>query len=181
MNRQALAFLTMFSLVLILSVYYITLPNDTAVVQIEEGNKDQEGNKKEEEKKETKKTEGTEGTEKKEETENKETNNNQEKINAAKDDEINSNKETIANSKKTEEEKKEAINKVEKLEKDKKLVEELVEKCKAKGWETSIEIKEMLLKVNIHKIKKDTKIANEVIMYLSKETKNAYNIEVKFI
>ena len=32
MNRQALAFLTMFSLILMLSVYYVTLPYDTTSV-----------------------------------------------------------------------------------------------------------------------------------------------------
>ena len=33
MNKQALAFLTLFSLILMLSVYYVTLPNDiTAVI-----------------------------------------------------------------------------------------------------------------------------------------------------
>ncbi|MEG0313812.1 MAG: hypothetical protein RR646_00965 [Erysipelotrichaceae bacterium] len=171
MNRQALAFLTMFSLVLIMSVYYITLPNDTAVVKVEESKEDKENKANETETKEDKKeTESNKGADE-----------NQEKINTAKKEEINSNKETIANSKKTEEEKKEAINKVEKLEKDKKTVEELIKKCKDKGWETSIEIKETILKVNIHKIKKDVKIANDVIMYLSKETNNAYNIEVKFI
>lgn len=38
MNRQALAFLTMFSLILMLSVYYVTLPADTtAVMSSEDG------------------------------------------------------------------------------------------------------------------------------------------------
>ena len=32
MNRQALAFLTMFSLILMLSVYYVNLPADTTTV-----------------------------------------------------------------------------------------------------------------------------------------------------
>ena len=32
MNKQALAFLTLFSLILMLSVYYVTLPNDVTAV-----------------------------------------------------------------------------------------------------------------------------------------------------
>lgn len=36
MNKQALAFLTLFSLILMLSVYYVTLPNDITAVISEE-------------------------------------------------------------------------------------------------------------------------------------------------
>lgn len=36
MNKQALAFLTLFSLILMLSVYYVTLPNDITTVISEE-------------------------------------------------------------------------------------------------------------------------------------------------
>ena len=38
MNKQALAFLTLFSLILMLSVYYVTLPMDTASVMGENTN-----------------------------------------------------------------------------------------------------------------------------------------------
>ena len=37
MNKQALAFLTMFSLILMLSVYYVTLPNDNMSVMTQDG------------------------------------------------------------------------------------------------------------------------------------------------
>ena len=40
MNRQALAFLTMFSLILMLSVYYVTLPTDTTSVMTTENGED---------------------------------------------------------------------------------------------------------------------------------------------
>ena len=40
MNRQALAFLTMFSLILMLSVYYVTLPTDTTSVMTTESGED---------------------------------------------------------------------------------------------------------------------------------------------
>ncbi|MFR9255168.1 MAG: hypothetical protein ACLVJ6_06435 [Merdibacter sp.] len=36
MNKQALAFLTLFSLILMLSVYYVTLPSDVTAVVSEE-------------------------------------------------------------------------------------------------------------------------------------------------
>ena len=46
MNKQALAFLTMFSLVLMLSVYYVTLPSDsTSVMSNQTASGEQEDSK----------------------------------------------------------------------------------------------------------------------------------------
>ena len=48
MNRQALAFLTMFSLILMLSVYYVTLPTDTTSVMTTENGEDLSDSKEDE-------------------------------------------------------------------------------------------------------------------------------------
>lgn len=63
MNKQALAFLTMFSLILMLSVYYVTLPNDNMSVMTQDGKAQSEAMMEEENKEENK--ENTKETEEK--------------------------------------------------------------------------------------------------------------------
>ena len=52
MNKQALAFLTMFSLILMLSVYYVTLPPDSISVMEETDGSKEETNISDEQEKE---------------------------------------------------------------------------------------------------------------------------------
>lgn len=56
MNKQALAFLTMFSLILMLSVYYVTLPSDTTAVMKENTPQEETGDSNSKDKIENKET-----------------------------------------------------------------------------------------------------------------------------
>lgn len=146
MKKQAIAFFTMFSLILMLSIYYITLPNESAnmskkdVPVISDLNKDSDENKKVEKE---------------------------------------SNDDIISDPNADEKTKNEAIIKNETLKESEKLETTLMSKLKELGNDTSIEVKEKTIYINVE-AKEEQSIAASIMKEVYKEVGNKYFIEVSF-
>lgn len=116
MNKQALAFLTLFSLILMLSVYYVTLPNDiTAVIS-------------EETQQESTKTDDTSSADEEGSTTMQET------IEKNLNEQINAATAVMAASDSSESEKQEALAKIEELKNIQQQQKEIESKLSAKKW-----------------------------------------------
>lgn len=154
MNKQAFAFLTLFSLVLLLSVYYVTLPNDDALVmKVEDPTK-------------AVLKDNADVLKKNIEQDNEK--------------EIKKNGEIIANDKTKGEVKKEALVKIDQLKQQRQCEEELVLKLKESGYESVVEIKDKNCKVSIFKQKANKEVAGKIIKQMDEWTKKKYFTEVSF-
>lgn len=155
MNKQALAFLTLFSLILMLSVYYVTLPADTTTVM---------NNNKTSQKAETK--------------------NDAEKLkkkaDEKKDKEINSNSDVVSSPETSEQEKQEALKKIESLKDTKEIEQALIDGLKKAGYTSAVEISDNTCKVTVFDQKNDKEIAKKVMQYVYDVTKGKYLTEVSF-
>ncbi|MEG2549288.1 MAG: stage III sporulation protein AH [Erysipelotrichaceae bacterium] len=157
MNKQALAFLTLFSLILMLSVYYVTLPPDGAMVI---------KNEKTSEKAASKKANNADIL--------------KEDIETKKKNDLEKNANIIADSKAKAEQKKIALQKIDQL-KDSKLVEEqLCLKLKEAGYKSVVEIQDKSCKVTIFDQAHDASIAGKIIKQIDELTKKKYFTEVTF-
>ena len=155
MNKQALAFLTLFSLILMLSVYYVTLPADTSSVM-----KDDKTSQKAESKNDANKL--------------------KDKVNEKKDQQINDNSDVISSPDKSDEEKQEALKNIENLKDSKEVEQALIDGLKKEGYTSVVEISDQACKVTILDQKSDKEIAKKVIQYVYNATKGKYLTEVAF-
>lgn len=162
MNKQALAFLTMFSLILMLSVYYVTLPSDTTVMEQTDVTK-----------------ENVEAKEKSTSKVNK-ANKLQEKINEKKDQEINNQSSQVADEKKNENEKKDALEQMDSLTEDKKIQQKIIDELAKDKIQCAVEIKDTTCIITVFEQKDDEKIANKIMKKVDELTNQKYFLEVSF-
>ena len=126
MNKQALAFLTMFSLILMLSVYYVTLPADSTSVMEEQA---PQSDKKADKENTAAKTEDAQGKTEEAQEQKKDTSESadgstklQDSINQKKEEEINRNSSVVADTKSDDSAKKEALAAIDELKDEKSTV-----------------------------------------------------------
>ncbi|MEG1474520.1 MAG: stage III sporulation protein AH [Longicatena sp.] len=165
MNKQALAFLTMFSLVLMLSVYYVTLPTDSKSVMSEKRASTSD-NKKESETKST--------------SESKAVTNLQTAINQKKDTEINKQSDIVANAQSDEAKKQSALTTIDTLKAQVSEQEAVVQALTKAGYKNAVEIQKTSCIVTIFEQKDEKSIAQKVMQKASELTNNKYLIEVTF-
>lgn len=183
MNKQALAFLTMFSLILMLSVYYVTLPADSTTVMKEESSESGKADKEDADKTADSGTKDTENqTENKEESTSKESRAValQDSINQKKEEEINKNSSIVGDSKKDESAKKEALATIDELKSEKSSQQSIIEALKKEGYTSAVEINDNTCIVTVFDQKDDKEIAKKVMQKTSEATNNKYLIEVTF-
>lgn len=188
MNKQALAFLTMFSLVLMLSVYYVTLPDDTAktVMKDESGktvNKDTA--KKDTAKSDTSdtkgKTDSTTGAKENESgKESTAASSLQESIDQKKEVEINKNSDIVANADSDEQAKQKALSSIDNLKSQKTLQKSIVDALAKDGYKAAVEINDTTCIVNVFDVKDDKDIAKKILLKTNSLTNNKYLVEVTF-
>lgn len=174
MNKQALAFLTMFSLVLMLSVYYVTLPDDSTKTVM----KDETGKTLNKETKQTKDRTTSKG-----ETNTSKTDTVaklQETIDQKKEVEINKNSEIVANKDSEEQAKKEALSTMDTLNAQKTLQKTIVDALQKDGYKTAVEINDTTCIVNVFDCKKDKAVAKKILQKTSELTNQKYLVEVTF-
>lgn len=186
MNKQALAFLTMFSLVLMLSVYYVTLPADSTTVMREDGTKDKTSSK---DVKENAKEKVVQKEKKQNEEGNKQQENTskgqkvvalQENIDQKKDEEINKNSSVVGDSKSDETKKKEALATIDELKSEKDTQLEIATALKKDKYEVAVEIHDATCIITVFNQKDDKEIAKKIMKKTSDIINNKYFIEVTF-
>lgn len=186
MNKQALAFLTMFSLVLMLSVYYVTLPSDTTSVMSEDTSQQSAA----EETPETK-TEDEEATAPSDEEEQKKQEDNQQseaktadelqqEIDQRKDEELNRSSSVVSQNDEDEESKKEALMTMDVLKTQKELQGTLRQALQEAGYESAVEIKDQTCIVTVYNQEDDETLAKTIMNKTSELTNQKYFIEVAF-
>lgn len=164
MNRQALAFLTMFSLILMLSVYYVTLPNDaTSVMSTETGEDLSDGEQ------DTSKEEAVSDVEKL-----------QQEISAKNDEEVKKNSDIVSSTQASEEQKKVALQSINTLKGDRALSDEIVKALKEGTYEAAVEIVEGTCKVNVFNQEDTPDTALKIMKLVSEKSQNKYLVEVTF-
>ncbi len=172
-NKQGLWFLTLFSLILVLSIYYITMPNEMFLTN--NNSNQQEENK-----------------------ENKETTNNDEKVNVVvsessfintlkvnlqseREELLTTLEETMNSSKTTTEEKNEAYEKIKELNNTKGLEEQLTKKLKEElSLEAFVKIENNDISVVVDKKEHDVTLANKIMKIVQTNFTESMNISVKF-
>lgn len=172
MNKQALAFLTMFSLVLMLSVYYVTLPSDSKTVMA--------GEKSTEKKDTSIKKDAKKETAKKSTSESNAAGILQESINQKKETAINKNNEVVANAKSSEAEKQGALSDVEVIKNEQSEQKSIVEELGKDGLQSAVEINNTTCIISIFDQKDDQAMAKKVMNKVSQLTNNKYLVEVAF-
>lgn len=177
MNKQALAFLTMFSLVLMLSVYYVTLPSDSTSVVTKDSTKDTQQS-------ETNSTNntsnGTTTAGKDEDTSSDPASTLQEEIDQKINSELNTNNEVIANKDSKEDEKKQALTTMETLKADKELQTSIRDALTKSEINSAVEIKNGTCTITVFDQKSDKTLATSVMKTANSIINNKYLIEVTF-
>ena len=162
MNKQALAFLTLFSLILMLSVYYVTLPNDiTAVIS-------------EETQQESTKTDDTSSADEEGSTTMQET------IEKNLNEQINAATAVMAASDSSESEKQEALAKIEELKNIQQQQKEIESKLSAKKMDTAVEISDGVCRITIFGIEENKENVNTAMNTAYQIVKDNYLLEVTF-
>lgn len=170
MNKQALAFLTMFSLVLMLSVYYVTLPSDSTSVMSEDGKTSEKVNS------DTDK----ENTSQKNTTKQDEAAKLQEEINQKKETEINSSSQVVADKNSKEEDKQDALSTMDEVKGEQQMQEQIKEALKKEKINTAVEIKDTTCTITIFDAKEDKQTAAKVMNIANGIVDQSYLIEVAF-
>ncbi len=162
MNRQALAFLTMFSLILMLSVYYVTLPTDTTSVMTTESGEDlsdpkdaQSGKENEAEKL-------------------------QEEITSKQEEEVKKQSDIVSDTQSSEEAKKEALETLETLKDEEQQKTALKDALQKGGFVCAIEITEGTCKINVFDSEDNEANAKKVMDLAHQTLGQKYLIEVTF-
>ena len=171
MNKQALAFLTMFSLILMLSVYYVTLPNDNMSVMTQDGKAQSEAMMEEENKEENK-----ENTKETEEKNTDEVLALQEEIEKKEDEEIHKQETIVSKDNTSSEDKQNAVAKMESIKDAKELQKKIVEALKQQNIKSAVEITDKNCIINVFNMENAKKAMNAAYSI----TKDAYFIEVVF-
>lgn len=171
MNRQALAFLTMFSLILMLSVYYVTLPQDDVSVMQQETSAE---NRKEEKVSaaETKKKETTSKVNDAEAL--------RKEINQKKDAAIAKYSAVVSDEKADGDEKQAALKKIDECKEEKVAQTAIAAKLKKKNIEAAAEINGTTCIVTLFDIKASKEKAAEIMKEVAAMTNQKYFIEVTF-
>lgn len=163
MNKQALAFLTLFSLILMLSVYYVTLPNDvTAVVSENSG----EPAKKQQD---TSQTQGEEELAKLQDT-----------ITQGLNEKLNEAKAVVADAQSSEEEKKDALNTIEELEQVQQQQQQIQAKLKELGYESAVEISDGTCRITLYDVEESEDAVHQAMNAAYGVAKDNYLLEVTF-
>lgn len=171
MNRQALAFLTMFSLVLMLSVYYVTLPSDADTVMKDT----QVAAVKKQSEKEEKQIETTSENEKQSEQEKL-----QENIEAKKQGQMNEQSSVIADEQANDEEKQKALASLEVLKEQANLQETIIEALKQLNIEVAVEINDTTCTVTVFKQQDSKELAKKIMDSVTAIIGKTYLIEIAF-
>ena len=174
MNKQALAFLTMFSLILMLSVYYVTLPNDNMSVMTQDGKAQSEAMMEEENKEENK-----ENTKETEEKNTDEVLALQEEI-EKKDEEIHKQETIVSKDNTSSEDKQNAVAKMESIKDAKELQKKIVEALKQQNIKSAVEITDKNCIINVFNMENNMENAKKAMNAAYSITKDAYFIEVVF-
>lgn len=151
MNKQALTFLSLFTLVLMLGVYYVTIKQDDTITVSKDVPAD---------------------ISKAEELEKQ--------IESQQKFQINKLSKKVNNKDTPKEELNTSLQKLQVLKDNMKLQKQLRNKCKEVNYDCVIEIKDNLLLVNVFKQEKNTKLASDIIVFINKEVNGKYIIEVMF-
>lgn len=163
MNRQALAFLTMFSLILMLSVYYVTLPSDTTSVMSTENGEDL--------------------SDKQEQTEDEHVNDAQtlqQEITSKKEEEIKKNSDIVSSTESNETQKQEALETIDVLKSDQATSEEVKKALQDAGFHAAVEIGEGTCKISVFESDDNEENAKAIMKTANEKTENKYLIEVTF-
>ena len=185
MNKQALAFLTMFSLILMLSVYYVTLPADsTSVMEEQAPQSDQNADK---EKTASTKTEDAQGKTEEAQEQKKDTSESaedsaklQDSIDQKKEEEINRNSSVVADTKSDDGAKKEALAAIDELKDEKSMQKSVVDLLKKDGYQTAVEINGDTCIISVFEQKDDKNIAKTIMQKAQDATNHKYLMEVTF-
>lgn len=161
MNKQALAFLTMFSLILMLSVYYVTLPADSTSVMEEQA---PQSDKKADKENTAAKTEDAQGKTEEAQEQKKDTSESadgstklQDSINQKKEEEINRNSSVVADTKSDDSAKKEALAAIDELKDEKSMQKSVADLLKKDGYQTAVEINGDTCIISVFEQKDDKK------------------------
>lgn len=175
MNKQALAFLTMFSLIIMLSVYYVTLPNDNMSVMTQDGKAQSEAMMEEENKEENK-----ENTKETEEKNTDEVLALQEEIEKKEDGEIHKQETIVSKDNTSSEDKQNAVAKMESIKDAKELQKKIVEALKQQNIKSAVEITDKNCIINVFNMENNMENAKKAMNAAYSITKDAYFIEVVF-
>ena len=175
MNKQALAFLTMFSLILMLSVYYVTLPNDNMSVMTQDGKAQSEAMMEKENKEEHK-----ENTKETHEKNTDEVLALQEEIEKKEDEEIHKQETIVSKDNTSSEDKQNAVAKMESIKDAKELQKKIVEALKQQNIKSAVEITDKNCIINVFNMENNMENAKKAMNAAYSITKDAYFIEVVF-
>lgn len=175
MNKQALAFLTMFSLILMLSVYYVTLPNDNMSVMTQDGKAQSEAMMEKENKEENK-----ENTKETQEKNTDEVLALQEEIEKKEDEEIHKQETIVSKDNTSSEDKQNAVAKMESIKDAKELQKKIVEALKQQNIKSAVEITDKNCIINVFNMENNMENAKKAMNAAYSITKDAYFIEVVF-
>ena len=174
MNKQALAFLTMFSLILMLSVYYVTLPADSTSVMEEQA---PQSDKKADKENTAAKTEDAQGKTEEAQEQKKDTSESadgstklQDSINQKKEEEINRNDSA----------KKEALAAIDELKDEKSMQKSVADLLKKDGYQTAVEINGDTCIISVFEQKDDKNVAKTIMQKAQEATNHKYLMEVTF-
>ena len=155
MNRQALAFLTMFSLILMLSVYYVTLPYDTtSVMSTQDGEELDDSKQNEEQVNDAEKL--------------------QKEITSKQESEVKKNSDVVSDSKSSDAQKQEALETIDTLKGDQANTEALKQELEKAGFMSGT------CKISVLDSEDNEANAKKVMKIASDATENKYLIEVTF-
>lgn len=158
MNKQALAFLTLFSLILMLSVYYVTLPTNTATVMGE--------NTEEEE------TPATDSSTQRTSL--------QEEAGKKKDDEITKNSNTVSSPDASDADKQQALETIDQLKADKAMQDEVAKHLNDSGYMAAVEIMDGTCIVTVFDQEDSAKTAKKIMNLAQEKVQQQYLVEVAF-
>lgn len=175
MNKQALAFLTMFSLILMLSVYYVTLPNDNMSVMTQDGKAQSEAMMEKENKEENK-----ENTKETQEKNTDEVLALQEEIEKKEDEEIHKQETIVSKDNTSSEDKQNAVAKMESIKDAKELQKKIVEALKQQNIKSVVEITDKNCIINVFNMENNMENAKKAMNAAYSITKDDYFIEVVF-
>lgn len=158
MNKQALAFLTLFSLILMLSVYYVTLPTSTETVM----------------------NQNPEQTEEKSTDTSEQRTSLQEEATKKKDDEITKNSNTVSSPESSDADKQKAIETIDALKEAKTMQDEVAKSLNDAGYMSAVEIMDGTCIVTVFDQEEDAKTAKKIMNIVQEKVNQQYLVEVTF-
>ncbi len=154
MNKKILMFLSLFSLVLMLSVYYVSLDHQDIKVVSVNSNVEKEIDLT--------------------------STSLQNSINNKMKEEMAKYEEQVASSKVSEADKNTALTKIQNLKDVMTLQDELVQFLKEKGYEATIEIKDQLIHISLFQQKDDKQLAKDIMDLIYQKVQGNYYLELSF-